>query len=50
MGGDYCNVDGHLKTKEKNYIGKKFPIAPEWIKKPNNNLKNFIITLFIILT
>ena len=42
-GGDYCNVDGHLKTKEKNYIGKKFPIAPEWIKK--NQHKQFEIVL-----
>tara|TARA_B100001057_G_scaffold403786_1_gene416175 strand:- start:1543 stop:2577 length:1035 start_codon:yes stop_codon:yes gene_type:complete len=32
-GGDYCNIDGYLKTKEKNFIGKKSPIAPNWIKK-----------------
>jgi len=46
-GGDYCNIDGYLKTNEKNFIGKKSPIAPNWIggnqKKQFEKFHNFFV-------
>ena len=38
-GGDYCNIDGYIKTNEKNQTENKFPIAPNWVK--NNEAKEF---------
>ena len=38
-GGDYCNIDGNIKTNEKNLIENNFPIAPEWVEKSDE--RNF---------
>ena len=32
-GGDYCNIDGNIKTTEKNLIENNLPIAPLWVGK-----------------
>jgi predicted dehydrogenase len=32
-GGDYCNIDGNIKTSEKNLIENNLPIAPLWVEK-----------------
>lgn len=38
-GGDYCNIDGNIKTTEENLIENKLPIAPSWVDKSDE--KNF---------
>jgi len=32
-GGDYCNIDGDIKTDEKNFTQNNLPIAPKWVIK-----------------
>ena len=38
-GGDYCNIDGNIKTTEKNASKNNLPIAPSWVNK--NDEKKF---------
>jgi len=38
-GGDYCNIDGNIKTTEKNLIENNLPISPAWVEKSDE--KNF---------
>ena len=32
-GGDYCNIDGNIKTTEENLIENNLPISPSWVAK-----------------
>jgi predicted dehydrogenase len=38
-GGDYCNIDGNIKTTEKDLNKNNLPIAPSWVEKKDE--KNF---------
>ena len=38
-GGDYCNIDGDIKTTEPNFTENNLPIAPSWVDK--NDAKEF---------
>ena len=38
-GGDYCNIDGYIKTTERNLIENNLPIAPSWVDR--NDEKKF---------
>ena len=38
-GGDYCNIDGNIKTTEKDLSSSDLPIAPSWVEK--NDEKKF---------
>ena len=41
-GGDYCNIDGYIPSKEKISKKRKFPDSPDWLPvQYEKNMRNF---------
>ena len=44
-GGDYCNIDGNIKTTEKDLSSSDLPIAPSWVEKNDEKDLTFRVRL-----
>lgn len=46
-GGDYCNIDGDIKTDEPAPSNRIWPIAPKWVSKKNKKYFEKFLAYFV---